>query len=81
MNTRDKIRSDADVVRAASRKAAALDQRLVEMLVCPVSKQALDDNGESGELISRVARLAYPVRNGIPVLLVEEARPLADHEV
>lgn len=53
-----------------------LDPRLLSMLVCPVSKEALIYDREKQELISRSAGLAYPVRDGIPVMLPEEARRL-----
>ena len=61
-------------------KARTVDPRLFEILVCPVSKQALDYDAERQELISRAARLAYPVRDGIPIMLAEEARPLGEDE-
>lgn len=56
-----------------------LDARLLEVLVCPVSHSALEYDRDAQELISRAAGLAYPIRNGVPVMLPEEARPL-DHE-
>lgn len=58
--------------------APQLDRRLLELLVCPVSKTTLEYNPETQELISRVAKLAYPIRNGIPIMLEEEARKLED---
>ncbi|NIE80194.1 Trm112 family protein [Asaia sp. As-1742] len=58
--------------------AQDLDPRLLSMLVCPVTKEALVYDREAQELVSKGARLAYPVRDGIPVMLPEEARPLAD---
>ncbi len=57
-----------------------IDPKLLEMLVCPASKDRLIYKKEAGELISRKARLAYPIRDGIPIMLVEEARPLDDQE-
>lgn len=57
-----------------------VDPRLLEVLVCPITKAPLDYDRERGELISRSARLAYPVRDGVPVMLPEEARELADGE-
>jgi uncharacterized protein len=57
-----------------------MDIKLLELLVCPVTKGPLIFNRESQELLSRSARLAYPVRDGIPVLLEHEARPLTDEE-
>ena len=58
-----------------------MDSKLLELLVCPVTKGSLDYNRERQELISRSARLAYPVRDGIPVLLELEARVLTDPEL
>ncbi len=57
-----------------------MDAKLLEMLVCPVTKGPLVYDRERKELISRSARLAYPVRDGIPVMLEEEARKLAPEE-
>ena len=57
---------------------AEIDPRLMEILVCPVSHGPLDYDREAGELISRNAKLAYPVRDGVPIMLPEEARELAD---
>ena len=62
-------------------KPAAMDPKLLELLVCPVTKGPLTYNRETQELVSRSARLAYPVRDGIPVLLENEARPLTDEEL
>ena len=58
-----------------------MDPKLLELLVCPVTKGHLDFNRERQELISRSARLAYPVRDGIPILLEQEARTLGDDEL
>jgi uncharacterized protein YbaR (Trm112 family) len=58
-----------------------MDKKLLELIVCPVTKGPLDYDREHEELISRSARLAYPVRDGIPVLLEEEARTLTDAEL
>ena len=55
---------------------AALDPRLLEILVCPQTKGPLVYDREAGELISHKAGLAYPIRDGIPIMLPEEARPL-----
>ena len=57
-----------------------MDTKLIELLVCPVTKGPLEFNPEKTELLSRSARLAYPIRDGIPVLLEAEARPLTDSE-
>jgi uncharacterized protein YbaR (Trm112 family) len=58
-----------------------MDTRLLELIVCPVTKGPLEYQREKQELISRSARLAYPVRDGIPILLETEARPLTDAEL
>jgi len=58
-----------------------MDIKLLELLVCPITKGSLEYNRDRQELISRSARLAYPVRDGIPVLLESEARPLTDAEI
>jgi uncharacterized protein YbaR (Trm112 family) len=58
-----------------------MDTRLIELLVCPVTKGPLEFDRDKQELISRSARLAYPVRDGIPVLLEAEARLLTDAEL
>ncbi|HMA31198.1 MAG TPA: Trm112 family protein [Casimicrobiaceae bacterium] len=57
-----------------------MDPKLLEMLVCPVTKGPLTYDRERQELISRSARLAYPIRDGIPVMLEEEARKLSPEE-
>ena len=58
-----------------------MDTKLLELLVCPVTKGSLEYHPERQELVSRSARLAYPIRDGIPVLLENEARPLRDDEL
>lgn len=58
-----------------------MDIRLLELLVCPVTKGPLEYDREKQELISRSARLAYPVRDGLPVMLESEARTLSDEEL
>ncbi|MFI4966722.1 MAG: Trm112 family protein [Caulobacterales bacterium] len=55
-----------------------VDPRLLEILVCPVTHGPLELDRAKGELISRSARLAYPIRDGVPIMLPEEARELAD---
>jgi len=55
-----------------------VDPKLLEFLVCPVTKTTLEYDAEKQELISRAARLAYPIRDGIPIMLEEEARKLED---
>jgi uncharacterized protein len=56
------------------------DPKLLEILVCPLTKTALVYDRERGELISKAAGLAYPIRNGIPIMLPSEARELSDAE-
>lgn len=58
-----------------------MDKKLLEILVCPVTKGPLHYDKESQELISKSARLAYPIRDGIPVMLEDEARTISDEEV
>ena len=55
-----------------------IDPRLLEILVCPLTKGPLRYDAEAQELISDKARLAYPIRDGIPIMLVDEARQIAD---
>jgi uncharacterized protein len=59
----------------------AMDTKLLELIVCPVTKGPLEFDREKQELVSRSARLAYPVRDGIPILLENEARTLSDTEL
>jgi uncharacterized protein YbaR (Trm112 family) len=56
------------------------DPKLLEILVCPLTKTALIYDRERNELISKAAGLAYPIRNGIPIMLPGEARELSDAE-
>jgi uncharacterized protein YbaR (Trm112 family) len=58
----------------------SIDPKLLEILVCPATKGPLIYDPERQELISKKARLAYPVRDGIPIMLIDEARRLADDE-
>jgi uncharacterized protein len=53
-----------------------VDPKLLEILVCPLTKTALEYDAAGRELISRAAGLAYPIRNGVPLMTVEAARPL-----
>ena len=57
-----------------------VDPRLLEVLVCPVTRGPLTYDRERGELISKGARLAYPIRDGVPIMLPEEARDLGEGE-
>ena len=67
-----------DAAPPAEADQAPIDPKLLEILVCPVTKGPLVYDRAAGELISRSAGLAYPVRDGIPIMLPEEARPLTD---
>ena len=60
----------------AAPRPAPIDSRLLEILVCPLTKGPLEYDRAAGELISRKAGLAYPIRDGIPIMLPEEARKL-----
>jgi uncharacterized protein len=53
-----------------------IDPRLLEILVCPLTKTVLEYDPQAQELVSRAAKLAYPIRDGIPIMLPEEARPI-----
>ena len=57
-------------------RQSQVDPRLLEVLVCPLTRQTLEYDAARQELISRVARLAYPIRDGIPIMLPDEARIL-----
>jgi len=57
-----------------------VDPKLLEILVCPVTKGPLEFDNSRQELISRSAKLAYPIRDGIPIMLADEARELGENE-
>ena len=59
-------------------KTAVVDPKLLEILVCPITKGTLEYDADAQELISREAALAYPIRDGIPIMLPDEARKLED---
>ncbi len=59
-------------------EATRIDPKLLELLVCPLTKETLEYDASRQELISRRAKLAYPIRDGIPIMLPEEARPLTE---
>jgi uncharacterized protein len=75
MDTEDTKPAEAP---AQSREEA--DPALLQILVCPVTKQPLTYDREAQELISKAAGLAYPIRKGIPIMLPEEARRIGDGE-
>ena len=64
----------------SSADGGKVDRRLLELLVCPVTKGELIYDAAKQELISRAARLAYPIRDGVPIMLAEEARQVDDNE-
>jgi hypothetical protein len=59
---------------------AATDPKLLEILICPLTRTMLRYDAERQELISRAAGLAYPIRDGVPIMLASEARELTDQE-
>ena len=59
----------------------AVDPKLLEILVCPLTKGPLVYDAKKQELFSKRAGLAYPIRDGIPIMLADEARPLTDEEM
>ncbi|MGK9051566.1 Trm112 family protein [Neorhizobium sp. CSC1952] len=59
-------------------RLSKVDPKLLELLVCPLTKGRLSFNRETNELISHSAQLAYPIRDGIPIMLVSEARKIED---
>ncbi|KFI27951.1 hypothetical protein CDV50_15235 [Haematobacter massiliensis] len=65
-----------DLAPVETPDAPLFDRRMLESLVCPVTHQALSYDAERQELVSRAAKLAFPIRSGIPIMLVSEARCL-----
>ena len=70
---------DANPARTGAQRN--VDPKMLEMLACPLTKMPLSWNPQAGELVSRAARLAYPVRDGVPIMLPSEARPLDEDEL
>ncbi len=62
----------------SEKKQPAVDPKLLEILVCPLTKGPLSFDAANNELVSKQAGLAYPIRNGIPIMLTEEARQIED---
>jgi len=62
------------------KKKSSLNPKLFEMLVCPLTKGPLQYNSKTKELVSPRAKLAYPIRDGVPIMLVDEARVLEEGE-
>ena len=77
---KDRTRGFMSTVPPTDRPPGGVDPKLLEILVCPITKGPLEYDAERQELISRKAKLAYPIRDGIPIMLVSEARPLAEDE-
>ncbi len=65
-----------DLTSPPDRPAGSVDPKLLDILVCPLTKTTLEYDAATQELISRKAKLAYPIRDGIPIMLPEEARRL-----
>ena len=63
---------------AKPQRGSGIDPKLLELLVCPLTKTTLVYDAQAQELISRAAKLAYPIRDGIPIMLPEEARALEE---
>jgi uncharacterized protein YbaR (Trm112 family) len=76
--TANNTASHPDAVNSHEGRGVELDPRLLDLLVCPVTKAPLVYDRAAQELISRQAKLAYPVRDGIPIMLPDEARKLGD---
>jgi hypothetical protein len=73
--------SDTTIPATTTQQSGAqieVDPRLLEILVCPMTHTPLEYDRTKGELISRAARLAYPIRDGVPIMLPEDARDLTD---
>jgi uncharacterized protein YbaR (Trm112 family) len=73
----DNDKRDAEA-EADKNQPSRIDPRLLEILVCPLTKSSLDYDPARQELVSRAARLAYPIRDGIPIMLPEEARRIEE---
>ena len=69
---------DSQMIPIRSEKGFRTDPRLLELLVCPVTRAELHYDAARQELVSRAAKLAYPIRNGVPIMLPEEARKIGD---
>ncbi|WP_375616690.1 Trm112 family protein [Bartonella sp. AP58NXGY] len=61
-------------------KKMTTDPKMLELLVCPMTKGTLSFNRKTQELVSYKAKLAYPIRDGVPIMLASEARPLQNNE-
>jgi uncharacterized protein YbaR (Trm112 family) len=70
------MQQSAAAGNAETSEPTRIDPRLLEILVCPLTKTVLEYDARAQELVSRAAKLAYPIRDGIPIMLPEEARPI-----
>lgn len=70
--------TDKSLGAQKSKTHVSIDPKLLEILACPLTKTSLDYDADKQELISRAAKLAYPIRDGIPIMLPDEARPLTE---
>jgi uncharacterized protein len=77
MEATQKSAADRQVTGTGAQERV-IDPKLLELLVCPVTRTTLDYDAVHHELVSRAARLAYPIRDGIPIMLPEEARTIED---
>jgi uncharacterized protein YbaR (Trm112 family) len=68
----------SDATAPPPRTSGTIDPKLLEILVCPLTKTTLEYDAARQELVSRAAKLAYPIRDGIPIMLPDEARPLEE---
>jgi len=75
------IKPTASSALKANQAHTIMDKRLLDILVCPLCKSTLQLDAEKKELICKADRLAYPIRNDIPVMLVDEARSLSEQEI
>ncbi len=76
----DSVGEGADKQKRKQDLDREIDPRLLEVLICPASREPLTFDRDRNELVSKKARLAYPIRNGVPIMLVDEARDLDDAE-
>ncbi len=72
--------SETDL-KSGSPNRLTIDRKLLDILVCPVTKSVLHYDHDRQELVSYAAKVAYPIRDSIPIMLIEEARELTDQEL
>lgn len=75
------LQEDEGHAMTAADEETEIDRRLLEILVCPQTKGPLVYDREAGEFLSQKAGLAFPIRDGVPIMLVDEARTLSDEEL